>query len=174
MFNFNFNQKPESKYFHGCITPEQIKTQYRELAFTFHPDRGGDLEVMKLINAEYHELLKGKNNTVSYTSDNKQYVYKYDQNIEQAVMDKIAEFLARSLPKLDLLLIGNWLWVTGDTLPLKEPLKELKFKWHGQKKCWFWHAGAWHGRGNKGSLADIASKYGYKKYESSLRKNIEG
>jgi len=35
---------------------EEIKKAYRALAMMHHPDRGGDLEIMKKINAAYHVL----------------------------------------------------------------------------------------------------------------------
>jgi len=159
-------------YFKGCITPEQIKETYRELAFTFHPDKGGDLEIMKMINAQYHDLLKGRNGLKSFTTDNQEYTYKYDESIEQAVIDKINEFISRALPNIDLLLIGNWLWITGSTKEVKDHLKAMGFKWHRDKACWFWHAGKWYGKGSKKSLADIADTYGYKKYSSNLRSTI--
>jgi hypothetical protein len=160
-------------YFEGCITPDQIKMQYRELAFAFHPDMpNGNLEVMKEVNNQYHTMLKGRDNVKSFNADNQEYTYKYDREVEQAVLDKIGEFLARHLEGIDLLLIGNWLWITGETREVKEPLKELKFKWHGQKKCWFWHSGGWKGRGNKTSLSAVARKYGYKKYASELQSKI--
>lgn len=34
-------------------------------------------------------------------------------------------------------IIGSWLWVSGETKPIKEILKELNFKWHDVRKCWY-------------------------------------
>ena len=42
-------------------SPEEIKKVYRKLALIHHPDRGGDQERMKLINAAYDILSKRKN-----------------------------------------------------------------------------------------------------------------
>jgi len=59
----NPNQKQEDttmknhKYFSPAPqTAEELKKQYRELAHNHHPDNGGDIEVMKAVNAEYAEL----------------------------------------------------------------------------------------------------------------------
>lgn len=41
------------KYFNSCKTLEELKKEFRRLAMLHHPDRGGDVETMKQINAEY-------------------------------------------------------------------------------------------------------------------------
>ena len=46
-------------FFQGCTTAAEIKAQFRTLAFEHHPDRGGDLETMKAVNAAYHAALEG-------------------------------------------------------------------------------------------------------------------
>lgn len=46
------------KYFTGIITEEELKSTYRKLVKTHHPDKGGNTEVMKLINYEYARYLK--------------------------------------------------------------------------------------------------------------------
>ena len=54
-----------SKYFRNINCIEDLKSQYKRLAFTFHPDMVKDeslkdsaLEEMKLINSEYSDLFK--------------------------------------------------------------------------------------------------------------------
>lgn len=44
------------KYFTNCKTIEEAKKLYRRLAMENHPDRGGDLDTMKAVNAEYDEF----------------------------------------------------------------------------------------------------------------------
>ena len=45
-------------YFHDVQTVEELKRQYKTLAFKYHPDReGGSKEIMQQVNAEYDELL---------------------------------------------------------------------------------------------------------------------
>ena len=41
------------KYFTECKNLDELKKEFRRLAMLHHPDRGGDAEIMKLINAEY-------------------------------------------------------------------------------------------------------------------------
>ena len=40
------------------LTVEQIKIKYKQLAMKHHPDLGGDLETMKILNNAYEEALK--------------------------------------------------------------------------------------------------------------------
>ena len=40
-------------------------------------------------------------------------------------------------PNIQIDIIGSWLWVSGETKPIKEILKELNFKWHDVRKCWY-------------------------------------
>jgi len=40
------------------ITRDEIKKQYRFLARKYHPDRGGDAEMMERINAAYRLLMR--------------------------------------------------------------------------------------------------------------------
>lgn len=46
------------KYFNNIDSFTSLKIQYRTLAITNHPDRGGSEQVMKEINTEYDELYK--------------------------------------------------------------------------------------------------------------------
>jgi hypothetical protein len=159
-------------YFKESITVEQIKQTYRELARKLHPDLGGDLELMKLLNAEYLEALKACDNSKTFTSDNKEYTYKYDADAEQALMNKIHEFLAKDFKAVDLLLIGSWLWAVGETKAVKDSIKSMGFKYHSIKKCWFYHIGKWQGKGSKTDLDTLADKYGYKSYRGILQAKI--
>ena len=44
------------KYFKNINSLEDLKKQFKKLAFKHHPDKGGDVEVMKAINNEYDML----------------------------------------------------------------------------------------------------------------------
>ena len=46
------------KYFKNCTTKEECKKLYKKLAFIHHPDRGGDTETMKAINAEFDYVIE--------------------------------------------------------------------------------------------------------------------
>jgi hypothetical protein len=54
---------------------------------------------------------------------------------------------------------GLWLWVEGDTKPIKDDLKLAGFKWHATKKCWFYAGIPSRSRGGF-SKPEIVEKYG--------------
>lgn len=61
------------KYFTNCENLEELKAEFRRLAMIHHPDRGGDVEVMKAINNEYDALFPAlKAKTAAQTTETAQ------------------------------------------------------------------------------------------------------
>ena len=153
-----------SGYYSSCYTVEETKRLYRTLAFENHPDLGGSTEIMQAINDQYHDKLReldGQQEKASY-DPKKTWTYRYDEQTEQATMDKIAEFLALKLEGVELLLIGTWLWVQGKTRESKDAIKGLGFKYNGKRKMWYFNPNPekktrYNSRAN---LGDLAKKYG--------------
>jgi curved DNA-binding protein CbpA len=54
-----YQQRTTSGFFTGCTTKEQLKKRHRELCKKYHPDKGGNPETFKKMQAEY-EMLKIK------------------------------------------------------------------------------------------------------------------
>ena len=63
---------------------------------------------------------------------------------------------------LSIELIGEWLWVTGDTKAVKEVLKVNGFKFSRKKEAWYYHEMEGYRRFSKRgySLNEIRSRYG--------------
>jgi len=158
------------KYFDHLFTVEHIKAEYRDLAFKHHPDRGGDTATMQAINAQYHEALKRNSGQTSKGENNREHTYRYDQEIEQSVMDKIAFLVGAHLPDIRISLIGTWLWVTGNTKPYKELLKANGLKWHPTRQCWYFTAQKHYGRQSRCGLSHLAMRYGYQEFKDSDNK----
>ena len=58
-------------------------------------------------------------------------------------------------------IIGCFVWVTGNTKPNKEDLKDLKFQWHSKKTAWYLKPEDYKKRSHKDyNLDEIREMYG--------------
>jgi hypothetical protein len=126
-----------------------------------HPDHGGDLSTMQEINRQYQDALKSCDG-----QQNDGHAYRYMPDIEQELMDKLHELL--KLRGLDIAIIGYWLWVSGDTKRNKDALKASGLHWHSKRECWYYKPQGWkRTRQSNASLDALASKYGYRGFETA-------
>lgn len=152
--------KTKINYFSDCHSIEQIKTRYRELAQKFHPDHaGGSNEIMKEINLQY-ESYKGMTFKATNHETGKEYSSTFDP------FDGYREIINSiiNIPNITIELIGTWIWITGETKPIKEYLKELGFKFSGKKLAWYYHSGQYRKKSKKNlSIEEIRNMYGSEK-----------
>ena len=122
-------------YFYACFDEETIKRTYRDLVKVHHPDLGGDLATMQEINSQYESKMRSvyrkKENSTADT-------VKFWTERETEMMSVLAQFL--KLEGIQVEIIGVWLWLTGETKPVKETLKEYGCRFSGQKKAWYWRS----------------------------------
>ena len=122
------------KYFSNVTTFEELKRQYKTLAFKYHPDReGGSVEAMQRINAEYDELKKHDGN-IHETADGRTYTRKEGADVPdnfRAIINAIITF------DCTIELCGPWRWVYN-AYAYRKQLKELGFFWCSAKKAWAW------------------------------------
>ena len=129
-----------------------------------------DPEAMKAINNQYEQALKHCDGQTSTGTDKKEHTYRYDADVEAEIMEIIQKLIAIVADaKVEIILIGRWIWITGDTKPLKESFKELDCKWHRDRSCWFWRSASDRGRGKGGDLEELASKYGCQDFSTKAR-----
>jgi len=140
-------------------TLEDLKMQYRQLAMIHHPDRGGDTEIMKEINAEYDTLFP-KLKDVHKNKDGETYTAS---QASSETSDNFKDLIDQLMKMDDIVIeiIGCFVWVTGDTKPHKEKLKSLKFRWHSKKKAWYLKPEDYRKRSHKDyDLEEIRAMYG--------------
>lgn len=143
------------KWFGHCATTDEIKREYKRLARLHHPDLGGSTATMQELNAAFDAACRefvpferpGK--TDSY--------YDWTAGINQQVREAIERII--TLPGLEIEVCGFWVWVSGDTRPLKEQLKAAEYKWHSGKQRWFYPGCKSSGRGEM-SMEEIRLTYG--------------
>ena len=112
------------------IQLDQCKTAYRKACSKYHPDRNpGGLEMMKAINAawDYLQTLdwdRPANNAESQ-----------DANYGDALMAFINAVV--NLPGIIIEVCGSWVWLSGDTKPHKDTIKEAGGRWASKKTQWY-------------------------------------
>lgn len=160
-------------YFKNVNTLEELRKQYKELLKMHHPDNGGDVSRMQEINAEYDRLFKvlkdrhesrsaGNTEDGIKTDFNKM---KYDFTEDQKLREMLQKVI--HLSDITIEIIGNWLWISGNTYQYRKELKDLGFKFAGQKKSWYWHSEAFRKRSRKKlSMDDIRNYYGSTEVET--------
>ena len=158
-----------SKYFNPTPkTVEQLKKMYKKLAMQYHPDLGGSTEVMQQVNNEYDTLFARLKN-VHEKADGEVYTAE-DKTAEMP--EDFREIINRiiGLDGIEIELIGNWIWVYGNTYPHKETLKGLKFRWSKSKKSWYWHDEGYSKVGRKTfDLETIRGMWGSTKIEKESK-----
>ena len=144
-------------FFKGIGTLEDLKRQYRTLALQNHPDRGGDVEVMKAINNEYDKLFAQVKDThknkegETYTKENQETAEEFKD-----IIDKLIK-----MQGVEIEVIGCFIWLSGNTKEHKEAIKALGFRWHSKKKMWYKAPEGYKRWGKKEySMNEIRGMYG--------------
>lgn len=139
------------KYFKDIKTIEELKKEYKRLARELHPDLGGSTEEFQKMFAEYEACLK------------EGFINSTDKEISEEMWKIINRFMFSEDIVIEV--VGEWLWISGETFAYKDQLKELNAKWSKKHKKWYYTDSETRKRGSKEKFEDIAKKYGYKKLE---------
>jgi len=150
------------KWFKEIDTLDGLRKLYRKLAVKYHPDNGGSEESIKEINAEYDILFKRLKNNFEHNDTYKnatdkqkqQYDWQKDKQIREMVM-RLSRF-----KDIKVEIIGVWIWVSN-CYEYRKELKDLGFRWAGQKQVWYIHFDDYHKFSSKPASMDyIRTKYG--------------
>jgi hypothetical protein len=132
---------------------DQLKKEYFKLAKKYHPDAGGTKEQFQMLQSEYENLLKKLLSGSKLSSEQQNNEIILDEALRKAI-DAII-----GLPNISIELVGKWIWITGNTYPLRNELKAAGFMFAPKKKMWYYKGTESSGRGDL-SMEEIKLKYG--------------
>lgn len=132
------------KWFKEVKNLDDLRKEYRRLAILHHPDKGGRVQDMQEINAEYDILNK---KLISSNPEFSEERKVYETQVSEELREKVD--IVINLPGVVVEIIGSWIWVTGNTRDVRVKLKEAGFKFSSQKVAWYWHCGYYRKRNGK-------------------------
>jgi hypothetical protein len=148
---------------------DTLKKEYKKLALKYHPDRGGTTAQMQSVNDEYDKLrdkiLKGS----KLTEDQK----KNEIVIDEAIKEVINVLIL--IPDINIEVIGKWIWVSGNTYPVKSELSAAGLVFVKKEGKPFWIYKGIESKSKGGTPMDvIRAKYGVHKFDTKPPKSING
>lgn len=150
------------KWFRDCKTAEQGKQLYRELVRKFHPDNGGSGEEIKEINSEFKTWWE-RFKDIHTAKDGSTYKAKESTKETAEEFMEIIKNLS-TLPGIEVEICGSWLWISGNTYPVKDSLKSFGCGFSSSKKKWYWTKEEFTKRKCRAkTMAQIRFRYGSEK-----------
>ena len=158
-------------YFESARTAEDVKALYKQLVKELHPDcnleRDTTAEFQEMQRQYYAAWERLKN--IHVNKDGERYETQKDntQNAKEFadIIDKLARYNGISIE-----LCGSWIWVTGDTKPIKDELKALKFRFSPKKTAWYFHSEPYKKTTKKSfNLDEIRNMYGSEQLNGKTR-----
>lgn len=155
-------------------TLAELKATYKNWCMKLHPDLSGEdtLEDMKALNNAYEEHFKALKTREMNKDKKDREKFSFDEAPEDLIniINTLIKFKGL---KIDI--VGNWLWLSGNTYPYKEEIRALKFHWSKNKKKWFWNGSDSVRRPfKKMTYQDITEKYGCMTLEGQGQKELAG
>ena len=150
---------------------DDLKKQFYILSKELHPDTSGREskdEFQSLLN-EYHELTNSFLTSGNFTKEQ----IEREVEVDEAYLKVIKELI--SIPDITVEVIGSWIWVSGNTFPIRETLKKLTFHFAPVKKMWYINTtGIKTKKGKELNIDQIRSKYGTTVFDFKGPKKITG
>jgi len=161
-----------TNYFETCKTIDEAKKKFYELAKIHHPDKGGDTAIMQEILNQFDKFSPSSE---KFTGEKEQF-----SSMEYAAI--INELM--SIPEIVIEIIGSFVWISGNTKPYKDMIKEVNLKgekfptykqamWHATKCLWYFSPTTYR-RFSKGSysLDEIRNMYGSHTVKKNERRQV--
>ena len=128
----------KTQFFEKVTNLDELRKEFHRLAFIHHPDKGGDTKTMQFLNDEYERLSFQLINT---NDDFDPARKEWEMELSEAIQEKLDKII--SLVGIEIELIGNWLWVSGNTFAVRDTLKQEGFYFSHPKTAWYFHQGSY-------------------------------
>ena len=122
---------------------------------------------MKAINNEYSKAIELMLRGGKLSSEDYEKSIKYNELYRQAIENIIP------IEGIIIDLVGSWIWVTGNTYPVREQIKKAGYFFAGKKQAWYFRSEEYKfkGTGESLDLDEIKNKYGSERIKGVSRKN---
>jgi len=148
---------------------DALKKQYFSLAKKYHPDAGGTTVQFQELQAEYDKLLKKILSGSGLSEEQKE----NEKEIDKAIRDIIDSII--NLPGITIELVGKWLWIGGDTYPVRTILKSAGLVYIKKAGVSYWvYKGVESKSRGKMDINEIKAKYGVHEFKAPAKKLISG
>ncbi|MCJ8334941.1 MAG: hypothetical protein MJH10_11920 [Epibacterium sp.] len=149
-------------YFQNCTTLDEAKKLYYELAKELHPDRGGNTAAFQDLSNQFEKFDPSE---LKFSSEKEEWNAKEYAHIVEALM---------KIPGITIEICGSWIWLTGDTRPVKDQIKGIetgasyKRGFSKSKVAWYFSPRGYRKRSKRElDLDQIREHYGSQKMNSS-------
>jgi hypothetical protein len=148
---------------------DALKKQYFKLAKKYHPDAGGTTAQFQQLQSEYEKLLNALLKGSNFTQEQKDNEIELDKAM-RAVIDALV-----GLEGINVELIGKWLWISGNTYPVRTQLKSAGLIFFKKDGVPYWVYKGVESKSRGGTTMDeIKQKYGAKKIDVTPQKKLSG
>ena len=140
-----------TRYFSSARNLEDVKKLFKQYARELHPDNGGDPEEFKNMMTDYRAAFNRA---------------KSGMTPEQAAAVETPEEFADvinaviNLDGVNIEICGAWVWISGNTYPVKDTLKAAGYRFASRKKMWYYHADGWRKHGKTCDMDKIRELHG--------------
>lgn len=145
------NMGLNTRYFSNARNLEDVKRLFKQYARELHPDNGGDAEEFKNMMSDYRAAFNRA---------------KEGLPPEQAAAVETPEEFADvinaviNLDGVNIEICGAWVWISGNTYPVKDTLKAAGYRFASRKKMWYYHADGWRKHGKTCDMDKIRELHG--------------
>lgn len=132
-----------------------LKQEYRKLANKYHPDKGGSTAQFQELQNEYEKL----RNKILSGSDLSELEKENEIVIDDALRAAVNAII--TLEGINIELIGKWIWVSGNTYPVRTVFSAAGFKFIKKNNIPYWvYKGVESSSRGGTDMQDIVKKYG--------------